>query len=156
MISLIMLRSFVIIVFAFGVLAVHAQPAVDSFRMYRDVKITIDGAFHKQTSKETILIIYALPNGNTTEQTMGKKLREGDDWHFDNQHIKAQTKFIRQQLKEKNFVVIYLENNYKSWPGWKQRHLDFKILIPHLIDSLSSLIEGKHKEIYLKGHSGGG
>ena len=56
---------------------------------------------------------------------MGKKVKEGDDWHFDIQHISAQTRFIRQQLKE-NFVVIYLENNYKSWPAWKQHHPDFK------------------------------
>src|SRR4029078_4302363 len=139
MISLIMLRSFVIIVFAFGVLAVHAQPAVDSFRMYRDVKITIDGAFHKQTSKETILIIYALPNGNTTEQTMGKKLREGDDWHFDIQHIRAQTEFIREKL-DQNIVVAYLENNFRSWPLWKQKNPDYRTKILHVIDSLSGLI----------------
>ena len=155
MISLIMLRSFVIIVFAFGVLAVHAQPAVDSFRMYGDVKITIDGAFHKQTSKETILIIYALPNGNTTEQTMGKKLREGDDWHFDIQHIRAQTEFLREKF-EQNIVVAYLENTYRSWPLWKQKNPDYRTKIPHIIDSLSQLIPSRKKTIYLNGHSGGG
>jgi len=36
-----------------------------------------------------VIILYALPNGNTTEHTMGKKKVEGDDWHFDIQHIKA-------------------------------------------------------------------
>ncbi|MBK9569296.1 MAG: hypothetical protein IPO53_04835 [Chitinophagaceae bacterium] len=50
---------------------------------------------------------------------MGKKLQPGDDWHFDIQHIRAQTAFIRQQLSNQNFVVIYLENNYKSWPSWE-------------------------------------
>lgn len=83
-------------------------------------------------------------------------MQSGDDWHFDIQHIRAQTKFIRQQLPGKNFIVIYLENNYKSWPSWKQKHSDFKNMIPHLIDSLSELFDAKQKAIYLNGHSGGG
>jgi hypothetical protein len=87
---------------------------------------------------------------------MGKKMQPGDDWHFDIQHIRAQTKFIRQQMQKKNFVVIYLENNYKSWPSWKQKHPDFKKEIPRLVDSLSGLINSKKKIIYLNGHSGGG
>jgi hypothetical protein len=107
-------------------------------------------------NKKTIITFFALPNGNTTEQTMGKKMLPGDDWHFDIQHIRAQTRFIRQQLPKKNFVVIYLENNYKSWPSWKQKHPDFKKEIPHLVDSLAGLIKAKHKLIYLNGHSGGG
>lgn len=132
------------------------KDGIVSFLAKDSVRVTIDKPADLKKRKATIICFFALPNGNTTEQTMGKKMKEGDDWHFDIQHIRAQTKFIRQQFKEKNFVVIYLENNYKSWPGWKTRHPDFKILIPHLIDSLTSLIEGKHKEIYLNGHSGGG
>ncbi len=118
--------------------------------------MTIDKPGNYSNSKHTIITFFALPNGNTTEQTMGKKMKEGDDWHFDIQHIRAQAKFIRQQLKKKNFVVIYLENNLKSWPAWRQRHPDFRSRIPQLIDSLSSLITAKQKDIYLNGHSGGG
>ena len=134
------------------------QPSdiIFSFFAKDSVRVTIDKPAEVSKRKTTIITFFALPNGNTTEQTMGKKMKEGDDWHFDIQHIRAQTKFIRKQLKDKNFVVIYLENNYKSWPGWKQRHPDFKWSIPRLIDSLSSLVEGKRKDIYLNGHSGGG
>ncbi len=107
-------------------------------------------------SKETIVCFFALPNGNSTKQTMGKKMKAGDDWHFDIQHIRAQTWFIRLQFKKKNFVVIYLENDYKSWPSWKQKHVDFKIRIPQIVDSLAGMIVAKHKVIYLNGHSGGG
>ena len=136
----------------------YQQPPsrIDSFRIQGDIKVTIDQPLYLNNSKETIITFFALPNGNSTEQTMGKKMQPGDDWHFDIQHIRAQTKFIRQQLKRKNFVVIYLENNYKSWPSWKQKHPDFKILIPKLVDSLSGLINAKRKTIYLNGHSGGG
>ena len=124
--------------------------------MKDSVRVTIDKPAGFSKRKHTIITFFALPNGNTTEQTMGKKIKEGDDWHFDIQHIRAQTKFIRRQLSNINFIVIYLENIYKSWPAWKQRHPDFKSRIPQIIVSLSGLISGKHKDIYLNGHSGGG
>ncbi|MEI9808993.1 MAG: hypothetical protein WDO16_14670 [Bacteroidota bacterium] len=127
-----------------------------TFYMKDSVRVTIDQPARFMKRKPVIITFYALPNGNTTEQTMGKKIKEGDDWHFGIQHIKAQTKFIRQQLRNTNFVVIYLENSVRAWPAWKQRHPEFKTLIPHIIDSLSGLIPGKHKDIYLNGHSGGG
>ena len=132
------------------------RSAIDSFRLYGDVKITIDKPADLSPHKKTIIAFFALPNGNSTEQTMGKKMQPGDDWHFDIQHIRAQTKFIRQQMPHKNFIVIYLENIYKSWPTWKQKHPDFKKEIPHLVDSLAGSIYAKHKVIYLNGHSGGG
>jgi hypothetical protein len=46
---------------------------------------------------------------------MGKLLKEGDDWHYDIQHIKAQTKFVRNKLTSENIVVVYLENKFKSY-----------------------------------------
>ena len=140
----------------FLVISAYGQPgksSVDSFRIHGDVKVTTDEPAVFNPGK-TIVVFYALPNGNTTAQTMGKKIHPGDDWHFDIQHIKAQTQFIRQQLKE-NFVVIYMENDYKSWPLWKQKHSEFKSLIPHLVDSIS-LLYGSDRKVYLNGHSGGG
>jgi hypothetical protein len=118
--------------------------------------ITIDQPARIAKNLQTIVVFYALPNGNTTAHTIGKKMKEGDDWHFDIQHIGAQTGFIRQQLRDKNFVVVYLENKYRSWPAWKQRHPDFKTVIPKLIDSLTESFGGKKKLVYLNGHSGGG
>ncbi|HYF29717.1 MAG TPA: hypothetical protein VD993_01215 [Chitinophagaceae bacterium] len=47
-----------------------------------DVRITIDAAPHKLIKGRDVIIIYALPNGNTTEQTMGKKMEANDDWHL--------------------------------------------------------------------------
>ncbi|MFN8290456.1 MAG: hypothetical protein U0U70_09375 [Chitinophagaceae bacterium] len=129
---------------------------LDSFRLYGDVKVTTDRPAALHRTGETLIIFFALPNGNTTAQTRGKKMNPGDDWHFDIQHIAAQTKFIRQELKKKNVVVICLENDLKSWPAWKQRHRDYATLIPKLVDSLAAAEEGKKKSIYLNGHSGGG
>lgn len=142
-----------------GMYKSHAQQGanrVDSFRIHGDIKITIDRPANQRKPGQTIIIFFALPNGNTTEQTMGKRMKPGDDWHFDIQHIAAQTKFIRNELKNKNVVVVYLENELKSWPVWKQRHTDFKKIIPSLVDSIAGTIPGKRKNIYLNGHSGGG
>ena len=146
---------FYFLIFSFG-LSGQTGSFIDSFRVWDDVKVTIDRQQNIYIGKETIITFFALPNGNTTAQTMGKKMQPGDDWHFDIQHIRAQTEFIRQQLKRENFIVIYLENDYKSWPSWKQKHPDFRKLIPHLVDSLAGLIKAKRKSIYLNGHSGGG
>jgi len=153
-----MFRIFTTLFFCMAHLAeVNGQQGIiDSFSMYGDVKVTIDRPGGMNSHRETLIIFYALPNGNTTAQTMGKKMQPGDDWHFDIQHIRAQTAFIRLQVKKKNYVIIYLENDYKSWPQWKQKHPDFKILLPKLVDSLAGLIEGKRISIYLSGHSGGG
>ncbi len=152
-----MIRCFLFILLTFNCGLAYSQLAViDSFRLYSDVKVTIDRPSHFLKNSKTIITFFALPNGNSTEQTMGKKMQPGDDWHFDIQHIKAQTKFIRQQLSNKNFIVIYLENNFKSWPLWKQKHPNFKKEIPHLVDSLAGLFSSKQNDIYLNGHSGGG
>jgi len=128
---------------------------IRQFNMYDDVRITIDIPKNYSPRQKTIIILYALPNGNTTEQTMGRKIKQADDWHFDIQHIKAQTVFIRNELKE-NIVVAYLENNYKSWPSWKTKHVNYIAEVQHIADTISGLFTAKEKAIYLNGHSGGG
>ncbi len=137
---------------AFGA---NAQSKIDSFRMAQDVKITIDQPL-KMKKQPTILILYALPNGNTTEQTMGKKIQPTDDWHYDIQHIKAQTNFLRKKLTRQNVVVAYLENNYRSWPLWKRQHSHYRQTIPHIVDTIFHLFDVPAKTLYLNGHSGGG
>jgi hypothetical protein len=127
-----------------------------SFYTYDSIKITIDKPETVFKNKQTIISFFALPNGNSTAFTIGKKMQEGDDWHFDGQHIGAQTAFIRSKLPDQNFVVIYLENKYLSWPAWKRNNPAFMQIFPHLVDSLRNIIDGKEKLIYLNGHSGGG
>lgn len=134
---------------------IHAQ-SVQQFSMYGDVKITIDAPSIYSSHHKTVIILYALPNGNTTEQTMGKKLKDSIDWHFDIQHIKAQTAFVRHELLKRNIVVVYLENNYKSWPAWKTKHENYIAEIQHITDTLFSLFVSTEKVFYLSGHSGGG
>lgn len=129
------------------------QQAIDSFRMFHDVKITIDRP--ALVYKQTLLVFFALPNGNTTEETMGKKILPGDDWHFDIQHIRAQTDFLRMNL-HKNIVVAYLENDYRSWPLWKQKHPLYAGEIRHIVDTVFRALPGRKISVCLSGHSGGG
>ena len=106
------------------------------------------------TGKKVLLIFYALPNGNTTEQTIGKSLKPGDDWHYDIQHIGAQTRFLRELLPERTMVVVYLETGMKSWPAWRAKHGDQEI--PGIVATVQNIFKGQEIETVLAGHSGGG
>ena len=117
---LLLLSIFIIPIYSL----VYAQnDSIIVHQLAKDVTATIELPKNFSSKLSTQLIFFALPNGNTTAQTMGKKLLANDDWHFDIQHIAAQTKFIRQRITNENIVVVYLENKYKSWPLWKKnRH----------------------------------
>jgi len=103
-----------------------------------------------------LLVIYALPNGNTIEQTFGKKMKEGDDWHFDIQHIGAQTRFLRVVLKDQTVVVAYLENSRKSWPAWNANTPDYKEQVRQIVSDVTGIFAAWNPQIVLNGHSGGG
>lgn len=109
-----------------------------------------------QTAKKTLLIFYALPNGNSIEWTMGKITGQGDDWHFDIQHIAAQTRYLRQLIKNRNVVVVYLANQLKSWPAWKKQQPDGPGEIRRIVDSISGMFASSRLEVMLNSHSGGG
>ena len=152
------MKTILVLFFALKGISLFAQLHNDtlySFAMGEDAKITVDAPVEWR-DKKCILICYALPNGNSTEQTMGKKLQPGDDWHFDIQHIKAQTAFIRAALKKNTVVVAYFENTWKSWPAWKTHHADYAERVRQMVDTVYGLLPAKDKVIYLSGHSGGG
>lgn len=105
-------------------------------------------------NRPVLLILYALPNGNTIEQTIGKQPAPGVDWHFNIQHIGAQTRFLRQAISNRTVVVAYLENSLKSWPAWRRQHGDAPI--PKLIEAVKEVFGHWPVGIVLTGHSGGG
>lgn len=121
-----------------------------------------ESAFIKE--KRTRIILFALPNGNTIEQTAGKILNPGEDWHFDIQHIAAQTRFLRQNDKSRNYIVVYLEASMKAWTSYAAKHPDSFKLFPKLVDTIQYIIENlangkapiKEQDIILSSHSGGG
>ena len=120
------------------------------------VTINVNAPLHFNKKGETYLVLFALPNGNSIEWTKGKKMKPGDDWHFDIQHIAAQTRYVRNLDKRNNYIVVYLMANQKSWPTWKRTTENSKPKIKNLVDSLSGLFKEYHPKIILNGHSGGG
>jgi hypothetical protein len=115
------------------------------------VKAHLNVPINPNSLLKPLLIIYALPNGNTTEQTIGKHLKPGDDWHFDIQHIGAQTRFLRRVLTNRTVSIAYLENDLKSWPAWRKKYADKGI--PEIVGIVSAT---NTVETVLAGHSGGG
>jgi hypothetical protein len=107
-----------------------------------------------RSPKPVLLVFYALPNGNTIEQTVGKSIRPGDDWHFDIQHIGAQTRFLRETIPDRSVVVAYLENDLLSWPSWRGAHGDDGF--PAIIDAVRKRFDASSTRIVLNAHSGGG
>ena len=128
---------------------------IGSFRFEPEVKITINAPPRSgfKSGRKLLLVFYALPNGNTTEQTIGRSIFPGDDWHYDTQHIGAQTRFLRKELANRTIIVVYLENDLKSWPAWRKKHGDK--LIPDMVHGVRSIFAGD-AELILTGHSGGG
>lgn len=123
-----------------------------------DVRIVVNAAdsAHFDAARPTTLIIYALPNGNTIEQTMGCKRREGIDWHFDIQHIAAQTRVLRKQMPNHNIVAAYFEAGTLSWPAWRATRPDHPRRLAALVDEVAAMIPDDDIEITLAAHSGGG
>ncbi len=120
------------------------------------VRILIDAPPPESFSpdKPVELIFYALPNGNTIEQTIGKQLQPGDDWHFGIQYIGAQTRWLREALTNKTIVVAYLEAQTRSWPLWRKTHSDSRIA--EILDAVRAIFPTNQTQIVLASHSGGG
>lgn len=127
-------------------------------RFEPDINIQINAPSEEMfdVSKKTLLIFYALPNGNSIEWTIGKKLKPGDDWHFDIQHIGAQTRFLRDTYKEANIIIAYLMTDGKSWPKWRREKEKDHSVIKSLVDSLLNMFQPFNARLVLSGHSGGG
>jgi len=107
-------------------------------------------------NNRVLLIFYALPNGNNIEQTFGKTTSDNDDWHYNIQHIGAQTRFLRNVLKNQTVVTVYLEAKQKSWPLWKRDNPNYLEDSKSMVDSITALFSFWNPEVVLNGHSGGG
>jgi len=118
--------------------------------------ININAPLHFNKKGKTFLVLFALPNGNSIEWTQGKNRKAGDDWHFDIQHIAAQTRFVRSLDKKNNYIIVYLMADQKSWPYWKRTTPNSKVKIKNIVASLSDRFKDYHPKIILNGHSGGG
>jgi hypothetical protein len=126
--------------------------------LYPGVTATLVAPAHLDTWNRVDLILYALPNGNSTAQTIGRSLAEGVDWHYDIQHIGAQTRALRARGLPQA-IVAYLEADTKSWPEWRRVHGNERAnaRIVEIVDQIRAAIGSPNNlAVTLTGHSGGG
>ncbi len=140
--------------------ATHFDEQQVELRVADGIRVLINApsaaAFDAQRS--THFVFYALPNGNTIEQTLGCRARDGLHWRHQIQHIGAQTRLLRTVTPTQNTVLLLLEADGLSWPRWRAARADAGERIVRLIDDLVRLVphDVRRREITLTGHSGGG
>lgn len=121
---------------------------------FPDVRIQLNEAAGRGDTN-ALLILYALPNGNTIEQTVGRVPEPGEDPRFQIQHIAGQTRYLRSVLTNQDIVVAYLEASGLSWPAWRKRNGDDSI--PRILEAISDALTSRQTPlVVLSGHSGGG
>jgi len=106
--------------------------------------------------RPTLLVLYATPNGNTIEQTLGCRAAEGLDWHFDIQHAAAQVRRLREINTRENIVLVCLQPDNRSWPTWRRKRASSGELLRQVVESLIAATPGEPVRVVLTGHSGGG
>jgi hypothetical protein len=106
--------------------------------------------------KPTRMVIYATPNGNSIEQTLGCAPADGLDWHFDIQHVSAQVRLLRANAPAENVMLACVEPDGLSWPAWKRKYTNGPLRIRQVVDTLRGWVPAQDVRIALAGHSGGG
>ena len=106
--------------------------------------------------KPVRLVLYAAPAGNTIGQTLGRRTEPGDDWHFDIQHIAAQTRWLRKNADDADIVVVCLQCAEKFWPAWRKKSDPGNRRIPQIVDEIRQRFAGREVQLVLSGHSAGG
>jgi len=138
----------------------HASPWFDEQQqetwLPTGVRVVLTAALAYEPTRPTQLIIYATPNGNTVEQTLGSLRTEKTDWHFDIQHVAAQVRVLRELTPQENVVLACVAAKELSWPAWRQKHPDNATQIRGLVERLRDTFPSPRVRLALTGHSGGG
>ncbi len=126
--------------------------------IFNGIKIEINApaASILDRNKKIMLIFYALPNMNTIDETIGRHMAPGLDWHYNIQQIGAQIRFLRNLVTDKNIVIAYLESPEESWQWWRMKHPGDDFIFKEVVDSVVNIFKNFSTEIVLDGHSGGG
>jgi hypothetical protein len=125
-------------------------------------------------ARATRLIVYALPAGNTIEQTLGCRMKPGLDWHYDIQHVAAQVRLLRAMdaqvdgsLAEENaslgetrlrerIVLLCVEGPGLSWSSFRKSHPDADAQMAQFVEQWRKEFGTDGSRVLLTGHSNGG
>jgi hypothetical protein len=120
-------------------------------------RLLVNSPVNGDASRQSVrVMVYALPNGNTIEQTLGCKMTPGLDWHYDIQHVAAQVRMLRELNHDERLVLVCAEAGGLSWPTWRGSRADGNQRIRQLLEDWRKRFGGKEARVTLTGHSGGG
>lgn len=122
-------------------------------RLKSGVRLFVNAPTTWKTTRRT-LIIYATPNGNSIEQTLGCAASKEVDWRFSIQHVAAQTRRLRELAVEQDIVLAVVQAPQLSWPTFRREQPGAGAIIRELIESLTN--EFAADRVVLSCHSGGG
>lgn len=150
-------RWFLCFLFAFTSV-IYADQDTITIQFSFDIRAVITIPHTLSGKRDTLDVVYfALPNGNTIEQTMGRIPPSDAEWRYGIQHIDAQSRWLRKHAGMNNLITVYLETKQKSWPAWKKEHLiTYKEYIRLADSTIKAALKAKYFRICLNGHSGGG
>jgi hypothetical protein len=120
------------------------------------VRVLVNAPDKIDPKRPTRLVVYATPNGNTIEQTLGCDKFDALDWHFDIQHVAAQVRRLRELSPKENIVLACVEAEGLSWPAWRRSTPDSAARIARIVAGLRDQVPGSPVRVTLTGHSGGG
>lgn len=142
----------------FGQLSDLVFSSFDRDTLPNGVVVTYDEPYAIPTYKPLKLVLYALPNGSTMEKGYGKIAQKDDPPVFESQHIGAQTVILRNLDTAHTYVVVYIENELKSWPAWvkAQEKYQPQQQIADILEHIQRKYAAWKPEIALTAHSGGG
>jgi hypothetical protein len=121
------------------------------------VRLHVNAPATLDPNRPTLLIVYATPNGNTIEQTLGSAKADGVDWHFDIQHVAAQVRRLREIDARENVVLAVTQAPKLSWPAFRQANAATAgKIIRSVVEAAAKDLPGPAPVVVLSGHSGGG
>ena len=120
------------------------------------VRVYVNAPEVVEAGRPTRVIVYATPNGNTLEQTLGGAKGAGVDWHFDIQHVAAQVRRLREVNQRENIVLAVTQAPKLSWPAFRAGNAEAGKVIQSVIELAKEGLTGSRVSVDLTGHSGGG
>lgn len=126
-----------------------------SFTLEPGVRVTVQRPIEKLVKRPHV-VLYLLPNGNTTEQGLGRAAEPGLDWHYGIQHIAAQTRRVRELWTSRSVITAVVEADTLSWPAWRKAVDGADTWIRELTEDIRKRAGGPEATIDLIAHSGGG
>jgi hypothetical protein len=105
-------------------------------RLPSGVRQFVDAPVRLQAAKRR-LVIFATPNGNTLEQSLGCAVAKELDWRFDIQHVAAQVRRLREVTPGEDVVLAVVQAPKLSWPAFRQQQPDAGEILRSLVTELT-------------------